>query len=412
MTMGQRIAEQRKKLGISQEGLGEKLDVSRQAVSKWESDGAVPDVDKLIAMSKLFGVSVGWLLGVEEESDPTKAEELTEKQLRMIEEIVKRYQPEQTVVTQTVVKKESKWFKVLTAVGIAAAVILAITALNKIQALPNYGNQLNNISNNYNNVQSQLGVLSDQLEELAQGEQLLTEYSFTAVGFQDLSGAEATFRATPRQWQDGDVGLLVARLKGEEVAISQCSFSGSGYTAVLELPSADGYSYCFVQCHADGSQEQQILEDVNYDCVYVAESLQINCYGDIYWHRDVDGQSGKINLCLDFCQLYLTPPSLIPQRSKQKWESARITFLLNGEELKSYDLLLWKNTFKNPVVQDPDLDTEFRIDDFVIPMQDEDRVIVMLEAKLSNGMTFNTGVTAWYLRGDQIVEYAPVDEMN
>ena len=55
MTMGQRIAEQRKKLGISQEGLGEKLEVSRQAVSKWESDGAIPDVDKLIAMSKWAG---------------------------------------------------------------------------------------------------------------------------------------------------------------------------------------------------------------------------------------------------------------------------------------------------------------------------------------------------------------------
>ena len=90
MTMGQRIGEQRKKLGISQEALGEKLDVSRQAVSKWESDGAVPDVDKLITMSKLFGVSVGWLLGVEEESAPERSEELTEKQLRMIEEIVKR----------------------------------------------------------------------------------------------------------------------------------------------------------------------------------------------------------------------------------------------------------------------------------------------------------------------------------
>ena len=90
MTMGHRIGEQRKKLGISQEALGEKLDVSRQAVSKWESDGAVPDVDKLITMSKLFGVSVGWLLGVEEESAPERSEELTEKQLRMIEEIVKR----------------------------------------------------------------------------------------------------------------------------------------------------------------------------------------------------------------------------------------------------------------------------------------------------------------------------------
>ena len=65
MTLGQRIAEQRKKLGLSQEALGERLGLSRQAVSKWEADAAVPEVDKLIALSKLFSVPVGWLLGVE-----------------------------------------------------------------------------------------------------------------------------------------------------------------------------------------------------------------------------------------------------------------------------------------------------------------------------------------------------------
>ena len=61
MTIGQRIAEERKRLGISQEALGEKLGISRQAISKWESDASVPEIDKLIALSKLFSVSVGWL---------------------------------------------------------------------------------------------------------------------------------------------------------------------------------------------------------------------------------------------------------------------------------------------------------------------------------------------------------------
>ena len=40
MSMGQRIAQERKKLGLSQEGLGEKVGVSRQSISKWESGGA------------------------------------------------------------------------------------------------------------------------------------------------------------------------------------------------------------------------------------------------------------------------------------------------------------------------------------------------------------------------------------
>ena len=65
MTLGQRIQELRKQNNLSQEALGEKLGVSRQAISRWEMDGAVPEVDKLIAMGRLFGVSLNDLLQVE-----------------------------------------------------------------------------------------------------------------------------------------------------------------------------------------------------------------------------------------------------------------------------------------------------------------------------------------------------------
>ena len=63
MELKERIALARKQAGLSQEQLGEKLGVSRQAVSRWESDAAVPELEKLIAMSRLFGGTVGVLLG-------------------------------------------------------------------------------------------------------------------------------------------------------------------------------------------------------------------------------------------------------------------------------------------------------------------------------------------------------------
>ncbi len=65
MTLGQRIQEYRLRLELSQEALGERLGVSCQAVSKWEADAAVPDTDKLIALSKLFGLTLNELLQVE-----------------------------------------------------------------------------------------------------------------------------------------------------------------------------------------------------------------------------------------------------------------------------------------------------------------------------------------------------------
>ena len=71
MTLGQRIAQKRKELGLSQEGLGEQLGVSRQAIYKWESDASLPEIGKLITLSRIFSVSVGWLLGAEEDSPLT-----------------------------------------------------------------------------------------------------------------------------------------------------------------------------------------------------------------------------------------------------------------------------------------------------------------------------------------------------
>lgn len=61
MTLGQRISAYRKTLGISQEELGARLGVSRQAVSKWETGAAAPDIENLLALAREFGVSVAEL---------------------------------------------------------------------------------------------------------------------------------------------------------------------------------------------------------------------------------------------------------------------------------------------------------------------------------------------------------------
>ena len=62
MILADKIIEERKKLGLSQEELAEKLSVSRQAVSKWESAQSIPDLQKIIVMSELFSVSTDYLL--------------------------------------------------------------------------------------------------------------------------------------------------------------------------------------------------------------------------------------------------------------------------------------------------------------------------------------------------------------
>ena len=62
MRLGQKITELRKKNNLSQEALAEKMNVSRQAVSKWESDQSIPDIEKIVNLSELFGVTTDYLL--------------------------------------------------------------------------------------------------------------------------------------------------------------------------------------------------------------------------------------------------------------------------------------------------------------------------------------------------------------
>lgn len=65
----------RKKSGLSQEQLAEQLNVSRQAISKWELGNAIPESDKLIAISKYFSVSLDYLLKDDEPSNSTSPSE-------------------------------------------------------------------------------------------------------------------------------------------------------------------------------------------------------------------------------------------------------------------------------------------------------------------------------------------------
>ena len=79
MILGEKIAQLRRKNGWSQEELADKMEVSRQAVSKWESNQTTPDLERILRLSSLFGVTIDYLLkdGAEPEIPRPEAEEDT-----------------------------------------------------------------------------------------------------------------------------------------------------------------------------------------------------------------------------------------------------------------------------------------------------------------------------------------------
>ena len=69
MKLSDKIVGLRKSNGMSQEDLAEKLDVSRQAISRWESGAAMPDANNILQLSKLFDVTTDYLLNDDYQSD-------------------------------------------------------------------------------------------------------------------------------------------------------------------------------------------------------------------------------------------------------------------------------------------------------------------------------------------------------
>lgn len=99
MTLGEKLKEIRKRFGLSQEQLAEIMNVSRQAITKWENDGGLPDVSNLQELSKVFGITVDYLLNNENELPTLSMKKELDKEkyknkISSYAEILKEYYPE------------------------------------------------------------------------------------------------------------------------------------------------------------------------------------------------------------------------------------------------------------------------------------------------------------------------------
>ena len=92
MKLPEKILYCRKRAGLSQEALAERLGVSRQAVSKWETGEALPETGKLAALAAELGVSVDWLLSeAEPEESQARSGDWTEGLPKLLKKAARRW---------------------------------------------------------------------------------------------------------------------------------------------------------------------------------------------------------------------------------------------------------------------------------------------------------------------------------
>ena len=270
MTIGQRIAYKRKELALSQEALGEALGVSRQAIYKWESDAALPEIDKLISLSKLFGVSVGWLLGVEEESEapntqepaPEPTDDLSDTQLKMVQEIVEQY-----LAAQPKPKPRRKWLWVLIGFIAWVAVFSLIDRLDQIEQ--QYHRVQMTVSQVQDTVNSQVTSISDRVEEILKAQNALTAEYGTEISGADLAKNQIRFSvyAVPKTYVEGmEVKFSVDNHTGGINKASGEESLNHKFTATLATDLTDNITLSATFIYPDGTHETQVLD--TYEHLY------------------------------------------------------------------------------------------------------------------------------------------------
>ena len=266
MTTGQRVAAKRKDLALSQEALGAELGVSRQSIYKWESDASLPEIDKLIALSRRFGVPVGWLLGVEEET-PTP-ETLTERQLQQVEELTARYlaaQPQRKAPSRTLLA-------VGMALGLAlvlALVLLAAVFCQRVLRLESQQTKLR--SEIAQTTAEQMEDLRDQVQDilrqqrdlLAEGSSLLSDFGAAVedVAFRtEGSAIMVSAWAVPKTWWEGMTAEFLLTSDGETTAVPGALGEGNRFSApAVTAPLTDDISLSVALTLPDGSRETETL---------------------------------------------------------------------------------------------------------------------------------------------------------
>ncbi|MBQ3484304.1 MAG: helix-turn-helix transcriptional regulator [Clostridia bacterium] len=98
MTTGNKLAKLRKENNITQEQLAELLGVSRQAISKWESDTAYPETVKLIRMGEIFGCSMDYLLKESMETDAPVTQEVAASWQPLLRHVFRERKSERTLL--------------------------------------------------------------------------------------------------------------------------------------------------------------------------------------------------------------------------------------------------------------------------------------------------------------------------
>ncbi len=262
MEISEKIFELRKSAGYSQEKLAELLHVSRQAVSKWESGAALPTLDNLIELSKLFQVPLDALTGTAQEKPTDTAQEKdTDKEKETTGVAAQQAQTDREIGRA---RRQRNVSFVLAGVLMSALVISIWSNAARFAELTT---QMAMLSGRVAAVESRSYSQMESVQQPAPGWQaensLIADFSYEVEQYDQKAGLlSLSVSATPKVYVEGMTAQFSATGKGmDAIETEGVPGAGKAFTCNITIPPVEELrlSIAFAQ---DGETHTQLLDTI------------------------------------------------------------------------------------------------------------------------------------------------------
>lgn len=239
-------------------------------------------------------------------------------------------------------------------------------------------------------LKEQIEGLQLQLTALSR-EAGLADFGADYTAWADGAGASVTVTATPVLYTEGQAADLVVLLFGEEQEKMPFLWDGSRYTATVELPAADGYTFLCLLTEPDGSQQEIVLDSPEMDTLIYLES-NLTAFVHIVVN-DCFQEDGRLVLASGYAQvqlprlsegLSLADTALVLTLDGQEVERIALNFDQAADE-DSFACLLDGLSFTQP-----DLEEDSQLD-------------LLLEVTLSDGRKLSATGSSWYYADGELM---------
>ena len=260
MTIGQRIAALRKQAGLSQEALAAQLNVSRQAIGKWEADASLPGLDNLQELARALGVSCDELLTGEKRPSTADQPAPLAGAAPSLEGIQALF-AESEQRRQASQRRRNRRTLAAGVVLAAAALLLLIHYASQMNSLKNQMNQVTNQLNGlYSSINSRIDSIEGNVQKsLEESTSLVADWSSQFGEYSEADGTiSLTLTALPKTVAEDTTALFRVQPSGGQEIEVPAQRQGSSFTAQVALPLCSDCTFSVGFTSGGVTQYQQL----------------------------------------------------------------------------------------------------------------------------------------------------------